>query len=88
MKTKIIQLTEIGLEIFIGGGLKSIVNDKSNWNMDILTLLFKYTVIHASAQLMYSAFTNMRLNLIARFGIETRFYPKTRIVLRRVVGSF
>lgn len=45
MKTKVIKLTEIVLEILIGGGLKSVVIDKSNWSMDMLTLLFKETVI-------------------------------------------
>lgn len=33
-KTKVIKLTKNVFEILVGGGLKTIVPDKSNWNMD------------------------------------------------------
>lgn len=37
-KTKVIKLTENVFEILVGGGLKTIVPDKSNWNMDECSL--------------------------------------------------
>lgn len=51
------------------GGLKTIILDKGNCNRDECSLCYLYKPIRASAQVMYSAFTYVRLNLIARLGI-------------------